>query len=138
MDKNDREKNIDSFVDSIESQKEWKKKLKDKLKIFKKKFKDELNEYEFVIGVKKLYKLKLGGYIRYVNFNNELRWGGILLKVYKDETTGRNILVLGNSNFRRNILSYENNYVFYKGHMTQSDKTRKLFISFLEKYKDLE
>tara|TARA_A100001015_G_scaffold123358_1_gene136722 strand:- start:614 stop:1030 length:417 start_codon:yes stop_codon:yes gene_type:complete len=138
MDKNDREKNIDSFVDGIKSQKEWKNNLKEKIKILKKKFKDELNEYDSVIGVKNLYKLKLGGYIRYVNFNNELRWGGILLKIYKDKVTDRNILVLGNSNFRRNILSYENNYIFYKGHTTQSDKTRKLFISFLEKYKDLE
>ena len=79
------------------------------------------------------YQLKIGGYIRYINLNNKLKWGGILLKVFKQED--RNLMVIGNSSFKRLIVSFDKNYVFYKSHKTASDINRKVFISFLEKYK---
>ena len=33
------------------------------------------------ITIKDLSKIKLGGYIRCINMNEELRWGGILIKI---------------------------------------------------------
>ena len=132
-DKTDREKKIDKFVESILSQKKWKKKMDKKISKWKKKYSKELEDYEFVFNSDEFYQLKIGGYIRYFNLNNELKWGGILLKVFKQED--RNLMVLGNSDFKRMVVSFDKNYVFYKSHKTASDINRKLFISFLDKYK---
>ena len=49
------------------------------IKSLKLKFK-ELDGYEYVT-IKDLSKIKLGGYIRCVNMNEELKWGGILIKI---------------------------------------------------------
>ena len=132
-DKTDREKKIDNFVENIFSQKQWKKKMDKKINKWKKKYSKELEDYEFVFNSDEFYQLKIGGYIRYFNLNNELKWGGILLKVFKQED--RNLMVLGNSEFKRMVVSFDKNYVFYKTHKTASDINRKLFISFLDKYK---
>ena len=132
-DKTDREKKIDNFVESIFSQKKWKKKMDKKISKWKDKYSKELEDYEFVYNSDEFYQLKIGGYIRYFNLNNELKWGGILLKVFKQED--RNLMVLGNSEFKRMIVSFDKNYIFYKTHKTASDINRKLFISFLDKYK---
>ena len=129
-DKTDREKKIDNFVESIFSQKKWKKKMDKKISKWKDKYSKELEDYEFVYNSDEFYQLKIGGYIRYFNLNNELKWGGILLKVFKQED--RNLMVLGNSEFKRMIVSFDKNYIFYKTHKTASDINRKLFISFLD------
>lgn len=131
--KSDREIFIDNLVDSIITEKEYKKKLEKKIKKWKKKYKKELEDYEFVYNSDEFYQLKIGGYVRYFNLNNKLKWGGILLKVFKQED--RNLMVIGNSSFKRLVVSFDKNYVFYKSHKTTSDINRKLFISFLEKYK---
>ena len=47
-----------------------------------------------------------------------------------------NMMCLLNSAFKKNTISFEKNYVFYKKHTTQADKTRKLFLSYLDKYKE--
>lgn len=132
-DKTDREKLIDNFVENIYSQKKWKKKIDKKIKKWKKKYNKELEDYEFVYNEDEFYQLKIGGYIRYFNLNNELKWGGILLKKFKQDD--RNLMIIANSNLKRLVVSYDKNYIFYKGHKTTSDINRKLFISFLEKYK---
>jgi hypothetical protein len=132
-DKTDREKKIDNFVENIFSQKQWKKKMDKKINKWKKKYSKELEDYEFIFNSDEFYQLKIGGYIRYFNLNNELKWGGILLKVFKQED--RNLMVLGNSEFKRMVVSFDKNYVFYKTHKTANDINRKLFISFLDKYK---
>jgi hypothetical protein len=134
--KSDREKKIENFLKQMESQKEWDKKITKLINVFYDKYKDELEDYIFVKDISELYQLKIGGYIRYFNLNNELKWGGILIKVYKDKKTERNLMTLLSSNYKRFVVSFEKNYIFYKKHATYSDKTRKLFISFLDKYKD--
>lgn len=132
--KSDRENKIDKFLKQINSQNEWEKKLKKKIKKWKKKYEKELEDYEFVIDEDQFYCLKIGGYIRYFNLDNELRWGGILIKTFKQED--RNLMVLVNSEFKRFVISYDKNYVFYKKHQTANDINRKIFISFLDKYKE--
>ena len=132
--KSDRENKIDNFLKQINSQEEWEKKLKKKIKKWKKKYEKELEDYEFVNDEDEFYCLKIGGYIRYFNLDNELRWGGILLKKFKQDD--RNLMVLGNSEFKRFVISYDKNYVFYKKHQTTNDINRKIFISFLDKYKE--
>ena len=44
------------------------------------------------------------------------------------------LMILCNSEYNRFIISFQKNYIFYKCHQTSSDKTRKIFLSALEKY----
>ena len=99
---------------------EWFKKIKRK------------EDYTFVKNEEEYNNIKKGGYIRYFNLNDEIRWGGILLKKYKYEEM--NMMILGNSSFKRLIECFDKNTVFNKKHTTQADKTRKLFLSYLDKY----
>ena len=134
--KSDREKKMDLFFKQLENQNEWEIKISKLIKKFYDKFKEELEDYIFIKDVSELYQVKIGGYIRYVNSKNELKWGGILIKVYKDKDRDRNLMVPMSSKYKRFVVSFERNYIFYKKHTTYSDKTRKLFVSFLDKYKD--
>ena len=81
---NKRLKEIDQFVNSINTQEEFDKKFKKKHLKYKKKF-NELDGYNSVYNLEDLNNLKMGGYIRYVNLNGELRYGGILIKVFKSD-----------------------------------------------------
>lgn len=130
--KSEREKNIDNFINQLGSQDEWKNKINKKIKEFRTKYKKELEDYTYVYDTSNLYQLKVGGYIRYFNFNDEFRWGGILIKVYRDNKRDRDLMIIRNKNYNRYIVSFNNNYVFYKNHKTQSDNYRKLFLSFLD------
>lgn len=132
LEKSDREKNIDKFLNSVKTEKEWKKETKEKVKKWKKKYEKELEDYEFVYTSDELFQLKFGGYIRYINLNNELRWGGIYLKNFMSKD--RTMIILANSNMKTFTISFDSNYVFYKKHVRVNDRTRKLFISLLEKY----
>ena len=132
LEKSDREKNIDNFLNSVKTEKQWKKEIKQKVKKWKEEYKKELEDYEFVYTSDEMFQLKFGGYIRYFNLDDELRWGGIYIKNYVNND--RTLLVLSNSESKTFTIAFENNYVFYKKHVRVNDKTRKLFISFLDKY----
>lgn len=127
----DRETEINEIVDSIITQDKWENNQRNHIKILFNKFNTELTKY---IGVKTLEdydNIKLGGYIRYVNINNELKWGGILVKKQIDINGQHIMLVRVNRNIFK--VSYEKNYIFYKAHVSSNDKMRELFISYLDK-----
>ena len=132
--KSEREKQNELFLNQFESQNEFELKQKEKIDKFYSDYKDELEDYEYISDLNKYNKLKKGGYIRYFNLNNELRWGGILIKKVKNKHL--DLMVLCNSTSNRFIVSFQKNYIFYKNHQTASDKTRKLFLSALDKYTD--
>lgn len=134
--KSKREKQIESFLSQLESQEEYENNIKNKVNEFKNKYKDELEDYNFVKDMKEFNKIQNGGYIRYFNLNDELKWGGILIK--KIQNNGMDLMVLCNSGCNRFVVSFQKNYIFYKPHQTASDKTRKLFMSALEKYTEYE
>ena len=94
--------------------------------------KTELDKYIWIESLEDYNEIKLGGYVRYVNFKNELKWGGILVKKTVKKS-GIHMMALINTN--RNIfnISFERNYIFYKKHVSPNDKTRELFISYLDK-----
>ena len=128
--KTDREKDLDKFIVSLGTEEEFKNKLIDKVEFLYEKYEGELKDYKFVLDLNSYEKIKPGGYIRYINFDHDLKWGGILLKKVKNNT--RNVMVLQNSNMKRYSITFENNYIFYKEHKTQSDKLRDLFLSSLD------
>ncbi len=131
----DREKEISKFVDSIITQEDWVKNKKTHINYLKKKFTNELDKFTFINSVSELKKIKLGGYIRYVNMNDEFKWGGILCNVKYDDISMTHIINI--SNITNGIKTYynicfEKNYVFYRNQITSIDKTRELFVSYLD------
>ena len=134
--KSNREKQIDLFLNQLESQKEYEFKKNLKINELKNKYKNELEDYNFIKDKNAFEKIKKGGYIRYFNLNEELKWGGILIK--KVENNNMDLMVLCNSGCNRFVVCFQKNYIFYKNHQTASDKTRKLFLSALDKYTDYE
>lgn len=127
----DRLNDINKIVNSIKSQKTYNKELENKADNYKKKFPDILNNYELVKSKKKLENCKNGGYIRYVNKEGKLRFGGILLKVYKPPESDITMLLLQNKNNNKWSITWERNIIFYKQQVKKGDNLRNLFISLL-------
>ena len=132
--KTKRERQIEKFLSQLETQEEWEQKMNKKIGKLYKKYPNELEDYIYIKDEEKYNNIRTGGYVRYFNLNDELRWGGILLKKYKHEDM--NMMVLCNSSFKRFLVCFDKNIVFYKNHTTQADKTRKLFLSYLDKYEE--
>jgi hypothetical protein len=105
-------------------------KLNKRIERFEQKYSEELSEYMYIDYSDLLSKVHVGGYIRYVNYNNELRWGGILLEI-KDIDTRDAKLMLKNTSNNIWMIKFSKNYVFYRKHTTYNDKLRELFISYV-------
>ena len=134
LDKSKREKQIDLFLKQLETQEEYEDKVNRKVKSFFKEYSEELEDYNYISNIEEYNKIKKGGYVRYFNLNDEIKWGGILIK--KTKNNDMDLMVLCNSTCNRFVVSFQKNYIFYKPHQTASDKTRKLFLSALDKYTD--
>ena len=137
---NKRLKEIDEIVNSIKSESDYQTEILKKVDKFKKEFSKELEEYSFVPTILKFKELKPGGYIRYINDNNEIKYGGILVKVFesenKDEFNKKNLLLIQNTTGKQWVVSWQKNYIFYKHQTRRGDNLRKLFISLLDKKSD--
>ena len=130
----DREKEIHKFIDTIISEKEWNVNKNKKIKDITNKYSKELDKYKYIKSIKELNKLKLGGYIKYVNMEDELRCGGALCNIKNDNEI--HIITISNIYNGEKCyynICFEKNMIFYKNHITQEDKTRELFVSYLDK-----
>ena len=130
--------NNDKFVDILLNNNHNENILNDKNTIiekFKKIYSSELKEYEFINNIEYfISNCKNGGYIRYIDLKNKLKWGGILLKIKEDNNNNiinNIILVVKNKNNKIYEISWRTNYIFYKHHKTSNDNLRDLFISFI-------
>ncbi len=122
----DRIKNINNFIDSIISQKEWEDEYNKRIDFLINKYIKQLNKFNYIIK-DEIDSLKVGGYIKYINDMDELIWAGALYKI--------------DHNFIYTIKSNEiikihksNNIIFYKNHITQQDKRRDIFLTSLDKF----
>jgi hypothetical protein len=126
----DRKKQISNFIDEYFNNEEWEE---DKNKFIDKisnKFYKELEKYIFVENIN---DIKLGGYIRYVNSYEELKWGGILKKIIVEND--KHYLLLANKYNNITRVCFEYNYIFYRNIITRADKLREIFISYLDEDK---
>ena len=134
---NSRLKEIDNFVNSIKTEEEHQIEIKNKFNEYKNKFKEELDGYVEILNLEDLYSLKSAGYIRYINLKGEIRYGGILIKIFKteseDEFNKKNLLLLKNSHGKKWSISWEKNFIFYKYQTKKGDNLRNIFISLLDK-----
>ena len=128
---NDRLKKIDDILKNLPSQKQWKDDIDKKINSWFKQYPKELEDYEFVYSLDQLRnEVKAGGYVRYFNNNEELRYGGFLVRKIEEDDNYR--LSLMNMNGRKWTIVWSRNYIFYKKHTTANDKLRKIFISLLD------
>ena len=123
-----REKDINNIINSIKTQETWENERKIYIKQLYDKYNKELEHYSVI---ENFDNIKLGGYIRYINSDDKLKWGGILLKKYKKYDY--NYMILANSNMQRINVSYNHNTCFYKTHRTAADNRRQFFMSYLDK-----
>ena len=128
----DREKEINKMVDSIMTQEKWENNKKKHIESLFNKYKTELDKYIWIESLEDYDEIKLGGYVRYVNMNGELKWGGILSKKTVKKS-GIHMMALINTTRDIFNVSFEKNYIFYKKHTSPNDKMRDLFISYLDK-----
>jgi hypothetical protein len=129
MDK--RLKDIENFVNQTKSQEKWQSELNKKIYKWKSEYEKELEDYIFIESEVDLKSTaKKGGYIRYFNANDELRYGGFLVNIFEDNEITK--ITLMNTMGKRWVVSWTRNYIFYKKHTTANDKLRKIFISLLE------
>jgi hypothetical protein len=105
------------------------KKLQRTIEKFEQKYPEELSEYIYIDYNDLLSQVKLGGYIRYINLDGELRWGGVLIKIDNIESRDAKLLLMNTSRKFWEI-KFSKNYIFYKKHTTYNDKLRELFISY--------
>ena len=133
---NNRLKEIDLIVEQFFPQKNYENEKIDKINKFKSKYKDELKNYNIINTKEELYNLKSAGYIRYFDREDNLKFGGILLKVFESENENvdmvRTLILLKNSENIKWTISWENNMIFYKKQTKKGDNLRNLFISLLD------
>lgn len=131
-----RESKLDLFLNNIKTQKEWEIDKNKYIKKITNLYSTYLEDYTIVKNKNEYDMIKLGGYIRYVDSMEKLKWGGILIK----KITHNNIdyMILANTNKYRIIVAFYKNTIYYKNHTTASDKTKKIFISYLDKNNDMK
>ena len=133
---NNRLKEIDLIVEQFFPQKNYENEKINKINKFKLKYKDELKNYNIINTKEELYNLKSAGYIRYFDREDNLKFGGILLKVFESENENvdmvRTLILLKNSDNIKWTISWENNMIFYKKQTKKGDNLRNLFISLLD------
>ena len=122
----DRIKNINEFIDNIITQDEWEDEFNKRFELINNKYSIELENYEY-INKNKIDKLKIGGYIKYINSNDELLFGGALVKISSDYIYMKKDNIIIKINKFKNI-------IFYRNHRTSTDKIRDIFITSMDKY----
>ena len=73
------------------------KKLQRTIEDFEIKYEEKLSEYIYIDYNDLLSKVQIGGYIRYINLDGELRWGGILIKIEDIESRDTKLLLMNTS-----------------------------------------
>jgi hypothetical protein len=103
---NDRLKEIDEFVDSFLPN--------TTINNIINKYKSVLDGYEYIESVDMFSTLSLKGSMKYVNkFDGDLRYGGLLIKIYKKENN-KWYAVIKNIKGRKYYVSFDANYIFYR------------------------
>jgi hypothetical protein len=80
-----------------------------------KKYKNELLDYNLINSLAEFSTLQLKGTIRYINkYSEQLRYGGLLIKIYNKKFTDDWYAIILKPNNKRYNVPFNNNYIFYK------------------------
>ena len=122
----DRIKDINKFIDDIMTQDEYEYNYNKRLDDLITQYSSQLEKYNYIIK-DEIDSLIIGGYIKYIDINNNLHWGGVLAKIDTD------YFYLKKDNEYIKINKFKN-IIFYRGHRTKNDKFRDIFVTGLDKY----
>ncbi len=122
----DRIKDINKFIDEIMTQDEWEYNFNKRIDYLIKKYSIHLEKYNHVIK-DEINNMIIGGYIKYIDNNDNLYWGGALAKI--DD----NFIYMKKENELIKINKFKN-IIFYRNHRTRDDKFREIFVTGLDKY----
>jgi|APSaa5957512622_1039677.scaffolds.fasta_scaffold30643_2 hypothetical protein len=100
----------------------------DFIEYLKNKFSQELEYYDYV-NKDKLETLVCGGYVRYLTFYEELKYGGMLIKIINPEDRNKTKLLLKNSRNQMWSILVKKYHLFYKPHDVENQIIRELFIN---------
>ncbi len=122
----DRIKDINKFIDNILTQDEWEYNYNKKINKLILKYSNQLDNYNCILK-EEIDDLKIGGYIKYIDTNDNLIWGGLLVKI--DAT-----FIYMKKDYNIIKINKYKNVIFYRNHRTQNDKYREIFTTSMEKY----
>ena len=95
------------------------------------KYKNELMDYTYIENLSDFTILSLKGSLRYINkYSKELRFGGLLVKIY--EKYGNYFAIVKKINGKKYHISFNNNFIFYK--QNSDDKFRDSLKYFISEY----
>lgn len=98
----------------------------------KNKYIDQLKDYNY-ISCNDISKMKMGGFIRYINIQDDIYWGGMIVKIINKKIEKMK-LCLKNSKNQIWTINFQKYYIFYKKNKSKSEKIREIFVSnFLNK-----
>ena len=100
----------------------------DFIKCLKQKFQQELEYYEYV-NKDKIESLAYGGFIRYITFDEQLKYGGMLIKIIDPENHDKTQLLLKNSSNKLWAIRIRNYHLFYRPHDIENQMIRELFLN---------
>jgi hypothetical protein len=110
---------------------------KNNFKNLQKKYENELTDYTFINNLGEFSTLELKGSIRYINkYSEELKYGGLLIKIYNKEFTDNWYAMLKKPNNKRYNIPFHNNYIFYK--KTKEDQFKDWAELFIKQIDDGE
>jgi hypothetical protein len=105
--------------------------IKDKFNDIIIKYKNELEDYTHIEKLSEFSILPLKGSIRYINkYSKELRFGGLLIKIY--EKYDNYFAILKKINGKKYHVSFNNNFIFYK--KSSNDNFRDSLKYFISEY----
>ena len=89
-----------------------------------------LEKYQYIDDIRVFSLLPLKGSLKYINkYTNELRTGGLLIKIYQKNNKWYGIIKKVNE--KRYHVSFSNNYIFYLEHKTHNQKLRESLNIFM-------
>ena len=126
----------DKFITETEEHKYEKNKKIDELcdnddyeyiNLLKSKFESELKNYKY-IKPNKIKLIKPGGYIRCIDIDENIKWGGTVIKLINENNSSRLKIQLKNKANKFWYIKFYKYYVFYKENVTFNDTFRDIFI----------
>ena len=84
------------------------------INILHEKHKDDLQYYKYIETIEEFSILSLQGKIKYINkYDGKLRYGGLVIKIYKNQTNNNWVCVLKQISGKTYNVSFKNNHIFY-------------------------
>jgi hypothetical protein len=89
-----------------------------------------LHDYKYIDDVVLFSLLPMRGSMKYINrYTNDMKKGGLLIKIYIKNNKYYGII---KKNDKKYHVSFNNNHIFYKEHITRNNKIRTILESIID------